>query len=730
MSQFEKRVQLNKIIEGQLPEFLVADFPKAVELFKQYYVSLEHQGGNVDLVDNLDRYIRVDNLVPEVIVGSTTLSSGIDKTATTITVASTKGFPDDYGLLKIGDEIITYTGKTATTFTGCIRGFSGITGYSSDISNIIDHTNRQSLKFAQTTAAEHIADVSVTNLSAIFLQEFYKKLKRTFTPGFEDLDFVSDLDVGNFIKHARNFYQSKGIEESVRILFRVLYGVEAKVIDLETRLVKPSSAEYVRREVFVVENLEYLDEESGLFVSGDPFALEGQTITRTLDPNTRASVSDVEIFTRNNKTFYRLGVFVGYNDKDFIEGTFTIPGASRVVEKIEPGDSTISVDSTIGFGQTGAIICERSEFTSGPILIRYTSKSVNQFYGCTQENYSVGMGVPIPLGKMVRFDDCVYGYENGDTSKRVDLRITGVLSEFDPVEDIPLMEEDEEIVVQNLGEVIKNPPGDKTYAEVFANSWIYNTSTRFIAESASGSTFVLTTDIDKSSLKVGDLVEIVSGTVGVGTVVVPPPQGGAFAEVSSINFATRTVTLSNTGGFVANPLTSYSLRRKLSKATSSGAEIELGNDVHNTDILNLYVDNELTEAYVASNSLPSYEVVEDIVEASTPDGTVSSLGNFDNFYKAYNTVRFASPVDFRDGDEIVYTADNPFSGLESGETYYVKLVSSRDIKIYISKELLTSGEHRRVGTAPLPSTGIHRFTLKRHRNRKITDNRILRKFPL
>ena len=57
MSQFEKRVQLNKIIESQLPEFLVADFPKAIEFFRQYYLSLEHQGGSVDLVDNLDRYI-------------------------------------------------------------------------------------------------------------------------------------------------------------------------------------------------------------------------------------------------------------------------------------------------------------------------------------------------------------------------------------------------------------------------------------------------------------------------------------------------------------------------------------------------------------------------------------------------------------------------------------------------------------------------------------------------
>lgn len=68
MSQFEKRVQLNKIIESQLPEFLVADFPNAIEFFRQYYLSLEHQGGSVDLVDNLDRYIRVDNLVPEVVV--------------------------------------------------------------------------------------------------------------------------------------------------------------------------------------------------------------------------------------------------------------------------------------------------------------------------------------------------------------------------------------------------------------------------------------------------------------------------------------------------------------------------------------------------------------------------------------------------------------------------------------------------------------------------------------
>ena len=119
-----------------------------------------------------------------------------------------------------------------------------------------------------------------------------------------------------------------------------MYGVEATVIDLESRLVKPSSADYIRRETVVVEA-----------ISGNPFALEGQTIFKSTDLKTNASVSDVEIFTRNNETFYRLGLFVGYYDRDLIEGTFTIPGASRVTETVSVGSSIINVDSTIGFGK-------------------------------------------------------------------------------------------------------------------------------------------------------------------------------------------------------------------------------------------------------------------------------------------------------------------------------------------------------------------------------------------
>ena len=47
--------------------------------------------------------------------------SGINDAVTTITVDSTIGFPTE-GKILIGTEIISYTGKTPTTFTGCGRG--------------------------------------------------------------------------------------------------------------------------------------------------------------------------------------------------------------------------------------------------------------------------------------------------------------------------------------------------------------------------------------------------------------------------------------------------------------------------------------------------------------------------------------------------------------------------------------------------------------------------------
>ena len=173
----DKRVQVNKIVESQLPEFVRSDFPLAVDFLKSYYLSQEFQGGTTDLIDNLDQYLRVDNLVPEVVHGTTTLTAPITSSGTTISVASTKGFPDTYGLLKIGNEIITYTSKGEIDFFGCHRGFSGVSGFEVGISTSLDNINREGLIFENTKAESHANGATVTNLSVLFIQEFYKKLK-------------------------------------------------------------------------------------------------------------------------------------------------------------------------------------------------------------------------------------------------------------------------------------------------------------------------------------------------------------------------------------------------------------------------------------------------------------------------------------------------------------------------------------------------------------------------
>ena len=74
------------------------------------------------------------------------------------------------GLIKIDDEIILYKSKTATTFEGCVRGFSGICELSKEGSP-------EEVVFEETKSARHSKDSEIKNLSILFLQEFLKKIK-------------------------------------------------------------------------------------------------------------------------------------------------------------------------------------------------------------------------------------------------------------------------------------------------------------------------------------------------------------------------------------------------------------------------------------------------------------------------------------------------------------------------------------------------------------------------
>ena len=64
------------------------------------------------------------------------------------------------------------------------------TGYNVGVSSSLLEINRESLKFDETTAASHTSGSTLTNLSVLFIQEFFKKMKKTFLPGLENNDFA------------------------------------------------------------------------------------------------------------------------------------------------------------------------------------------------------------------------------------------------------------------------------------------------------------------------------------------------------------------------------------------------------------------------------------------------------------------------------------------------------------------------------------------------------------
>ena len=703
----DTRIKVQQIIENQLPEFILSESPKAVDFLKQYYISQEYTGGPIDLTDNLDQYLKLDNLTPEVIRGGTTLT-GIstvvvnDEVTFTISVESTKGFPKQYGLLKIDSEIITYTGITTNTFTDCKRGFSGITTYR----NI---NNPSELVFSTSTSQDHSSGAKVENLSSLFLQEFYKKIKNTFTPGLENTDFVSNLDVNNFIKESRTFYESKGTEESFRILFNALYDVDPKVIDLEKYLIKPSSAKYVRRKRIVAEKL-----------TGDPLNLKGQTIVRSTDSTSTASVSEVEVLTgisgiSTMKDYFILDLFIGFDEEEFITGKFDVTGKTKVVTDVSSGASVITVDSTVGFGTTGTII---SGINTN---IVYTDKTVNQFLGCTHISESIN------LGDDVIADDNIFGYESGDLTKKVELRITGVLSDFIPSTDNRLSIENETISVKSIGEIINNPNTNKSQKEIFANSWIYNTSSNYdIIDSIDGkqSDIQLKSKIDKSSLRKGDSIQILekkSSPFSLGTVI-------KESKIINIVETQNKITIDPAVTFSSSK--QYSVRRIIEKTFSTANLLKYGNYTITPDIQNVYNESD-QNLYVASNSLPSSGIIKTpslVSIASVVEN--NTIQDYNTLTQKYSTISFSVfDVPFITGDQVYYEPEgNPLVGLTSG-FYYVKKIGFNKIKLFKAPAFIETNDFIEFGV-PKDTSTSHTFTLGYQYNKLIAPQKLLKKFPV
>ena len=648
----EKRIQFNNIVKNQLPSYVVEEFPLISEFLSQYYISQEFQGAPIDLIQNIDKYVKIDNITHQ--IDSVILSEDISSFDETIFVnvsdspTGTNGFPEKYGLLKIDDEIITYTGKTFNSFTGCIRGFSGISSY-------VTPNNLDELVFSKTESADHSSGSTIFNLSSLFLKEFLLKVKYQLTPGFENRSFTEGLDESLFIKQSKDFYLSKGTDQSFEILFKSLYGENVSIIRPKEYLFRPSDAHFQVTKDLVVESIE-----------GNPEDLENATLIQNeyLDfGESYAPITKVEkIVSEKGKEYYKLSIDAGY-DRDIrvdgaLYGEFKVHPQTKVIGQYNSNSTTIDVDSTIGFPQSGELSVTYNDQSTG--VISYTSKSINQFFGCSNITGIIEDTSNIDINTFA-----------SNTDKTIKVRITSVLKEVDIVDDTYYLNKGYTSDIKTLG---------INSGDFVSNNWFFNISSSYTVDSIvlidnSDKTYTITTKTDHI-FKIGDTLKI---------------KGSDNVEKNSLVvdiISNRSFNIKGQGELLLND--TYTIQRDLLKTNSSTFP---STSIFNTNIQNVYKDKNKT--LVASSSLPYYG--NQSLNLSSREIIFSGTFDSDSF-------KITSTTDhgFYTGDAVYYTPEKIVSQSfdEDGNVvdssrvlsklfdegiYFIKRVDSNTIKFALSR---------------------------------------------
>ena len=642
----DTRVKISSILESQLPDFIKEEFPLAEEFLRQYYISNEYSGGPLDLLHNIDKYVSLDAVTNT--VESTTLTSAVGTSDDRIYVTSTAGFPDRYGLIQIGEEIILYQTKESTYFDGCARGFSGT---SSLESNVPDE-----LVFSETVAASHENGAEVKNLSVLFLQQFLLKVKSLIAPGFKKRELTENLNEEIFLSHIKDFYSSKGTEVSFKILFNALYGKNVDLIRPRDYLIEPSDAEFRITNDLVVEA-----------VSGDPEKLLNATIFQ--DENDfifRASgaVTQVERILRENKEFYILSLDSDYNrdinvSSGTVAGIFSIHPKTKNISEASAGDVTLDVDSTVGFPDSGQL---RVDLSNGATFyIDYTSKSVTQFFGCSGIEDTIPANSDIKLHSVGGKEIYVYGF-GGVEREKVELRVNGVISSLvtpgnQPVE----LSVEDRIYIKNLGEDLTDEK---------ANNWIFNIPVIYDISSISdpsGTSFIYTVStFDQHDFRIGNEVTFIATDGSTFT-------GGYVSSI--INLNTIQVTQNN---IIPNKDRIKSIRNNLLKPSINDPERFPEILQYNTNVQNIYCsESDKDELYVASASIPTYLGQNLDLE----DRSIEFSGTFNG-----KDLVFPTEHSFYTGDSVIYRPANEENSIAPEGIYFVKVISSTSIRLAKSRD--------------------------------------------
>ena len=161
---------------------------------------------------------------------------------------------------------------------------------------------------------------------------------------------------------------AKGTDASYKILFKLLYGQEIEIIKPIDRTLVPSNNVYFKTKHVLAENL----------FGGQPLETVGNFLYQDIAGigTASASIYNVEYRPINQTDFYEISL-----DSTSFDGSFEVPGKTKSLEITPANATSLVVDSTVGFGQSGTLLVKPREGANF-LSVRYTDKTINQFFEC------------------------------------------------------------------------------------------------------------------------------------------------------------------------------------------------------------------------------------------------------------------------------------------------------------------------------------------------------------
>ena len=354
----KKTKRISTLIESQLPEFITNEYELFSKFVQKYYEAQEIQGGPLDIINNIQKYMDIDYYEKNLLKQNDFLASSVSETDSVINLNDATSFPEKNGYVRINNEIIFYGSRNDTQLLECSRGVSG----NISLGDLYSTTN-----FQTTAAASHFVGDSVFNVSNLFLYAFVRNFESQYLASFPEKYLKEDVDKRTLIKNIQNFYKSKGTESSIKFIFNSIISQDSNNIPTTYNprdyTLKSSTSDWITTYSLKVK-----------VVSGDVNDLIGNKIIQN-DP-VHGYASAIVDNIKKSGGFDQEQLYEIILNPATVNGTFRVSSRTKLEKPILSsygiGDR-VTVQSTMGWNQKG-------HFVVGTEKFEFEEKNVKQFY--------------------------------------------------------------------------------------------------------------------------------------------------------------------------------------------------------------------------------------------------------------------------------------------------------------------------------------------------------------